>query len=427
MKKQLAAVIFSVFTLLAAKGAPEPGPGFSLTVDRKADTAPGLLSQLEDAARRTARILHLPEAAETGGRLRLVAAGTPQPDGAGYRVTDGTIRLTIDGSERHPLETPGMLRRFLGALIATRCGWPPPADPDWLPTWVFHGLRQRLYAEKAEERFMRGNRSLPSLSALLETGQLPDFRHFFELNPRRFSAAEEFLYAQIARGLLESAVQRRRLTAYLRAAARSDEPAARRQLWPGPGDAAGQTAESGLQSGLTDEIAAVVWNDFTPRPAERSLRDFSELRGRFSLPEFDESGEATGRELFCTLDQLPELLKQRPDAPELRIKLLRNLTGFLRDDSRDLKAESLKFGVLISRLGSDDDAAAAFRERLDAVEAGLRRRAAIEQLLTDTEFECTPAFVYYRYLLLQLQIPDAALTAAVSRLLEDAEQEYIAE
>ena len=171
----------------------------------------------------------------------------------------------------------------------------------------------------------------------------------------------------------------------------------------------------------------MVWNDFTPRPAERSLRDFSELRGRFSLPEFDESGEATGRELSCTLDQLPELLKQRPDAPELRMKLLRSLTGFLRDDSRDLKAESLKFGVLISRLGSDDDAAAAFRERLDAVEAGLRRRAAIEQLLADTEFECTPAFVYYRYLLLQLQVPDAALTAAVSRLLEDAEQEYIAE
>ncbi len=365
---------------------------------------------------------------------------------------------TIEFNDRTPdWKTSFAMRgRILAWLLAAKLNNRPlAANPERFPAWIVAGIDARMTGSRTAERFLRRNRQLPLLRALLAYGKFPDFLQTMQLKPAVLTASGQAWYRELCRVLVDSAfscstpVDNAFLDYLLLTAAGTADPehvfrstlgrlwlsAAERSPLPRRLETAGWkdlSDDAKIQRYLEYSAEQLAWHDFSPRPAKFTRKQIDEIL-KADLPELDGNGNPTGRRLRVDYAELPDLVVQRPDAYQLlrdeSLRLRSIAEGNGLDFGRQLRDLDLKLLALpITRREPHDPAPAEeFRHALRTLRESVVRRAGIEQYLEEFERAAESPFRLYESRIQEASTPDDFLIERARKFLERTEALYLQE
>ncbi|MGF0037112.1 hypothetical protein [Victivallis vadensis] len=455
LKKSLASALLAAGFSLAAASSIFTADQVELIPDRVGSDANDTVEELKMLDRQLCALLRV------GNRRSPILCRIAFSD----KVPEGEVLLksakniwTIEFNDRTPewQRSFSMRGRILGWLLAAKLNNRSLAAwPERFPAWVVAGIDARIEGSRTAERFLRRNRQLPLLRALLACGKFPDFQQTMQMNPAELSESGLVWYRELCRVLVDSAstsstpVDNAFLDYLVLTAAGTAEPehvfrstlgrlwlsAAERSPLPGKLETEGWKelgADAKIQRYLEYSAEQLAWHEFSPRPAELTQKQLDEIL-QADLPELDANGEPTGRRLRVDYAELPELVIQRPDAYQLlrdeSLRLRSIVEGNGLDFSRLLRDLDLKLLALpITRVEPHDPAPAEeFRHALRTLRESVERRAGIERYLEEFERSAESPFRLYESRIREASRPDDFLIERARKFLERTEALYLQE
>ncbi len=365
---------------------------------------------------------------------------------------------TIEFNDR----TPGwkdsfyMRTRILAWLLATKLNNPELAErPDRFPSWVVAGIDARIEGSRFSERLLRRNRQLPVLRALLAVGQLPNFHQTMEMDPAELTESGRIWYREISRVLVDSAYALSSATdnaflAYLEllSSGSVDPDQAFRstlgRLWLTATNKSPLLGNLSLEewNKLGDDVKVqryleyvaerLAWHELSPRPAIQFQKQLEQVM-HIELPELNDAGEPTGKQLQISYNDLPGIIPDRPDATQLIREEANRLQGLVEGNNlafrRYLQTLEIKLLALPTTRKSarNPQPAQEFRQALEQLAKVVERYVAIEQFLEKYERSIRAPFVLYGSRMREASRPDEVLSLRVREFLERTEALYLQE
>ncbi len=452
--------IFRLFLILplllpaaALHAAVTTADGLEIVADRADASAGATVEALRKLDRQLANLFRF-NARRSPVRCRIILSEQVPAGTLDIRIAGNERELSFndrDGSWRNRF---ALRRRLIGALLAAKAGAPPPENPDYLPGWLVSGIDARLEASAGPELYLRQNRQLPVLRALLDAGKFPRFREQVMNDPDRFPAAARRWFNELARVMLDlaalrSSVADNALGDYVLLSARSDanpEQAfnatlgriflAAAETFPLPerNDPASWKAKSPddrIQLALEYYARLLAWNEFSPRPAASVRSDFAAMR-TFKAPLLRQDGKPGDGKEELRLEDLPRLLRTRSDHAALRTRVQNSLRAMDYGLSVEQRALLGRIFDAVRQLPGPEipdpvPPPAAFTAALREFDAALDLDEKRERFLDEFERSSRSPFEFYRDRIDAAEIPDPMLTAPVREFIENTRRSYLAD
>jgi len=281
-------------------------------------------------------------------------------------------------------------RRVFTAMLFAAAGIDIPVNRGLspLPPAAFLGLDAIINGWHGPERWVRGNRRLNVLRALLEAKSLPETAQWLPEaaeTPEYLSPAAYVWSRELARAAVESGSRlfftRKRLAGYLTPEGGRDMDFITA--------AAGGTTNAAVK--FRQQMVRLAWSEFNPRPAGVTLQELADWRLR-TIDELDKEGKPTGKSSKMDIAAVIPLLHQRPDALKIISAAADSLQFLANGDSRDFKAAASATALQIMSLKDDGypERSDSLLSRIDHLAAITRQRFILGQFLDKVAAENTP-------------------------------------
>lgn len=377
------------------------------------------------------------------------------------RIAPGAVELQFRGNAWEAvfndrdgswLESFPLRRRLIGFLLLAKAGGPQPKNPDFLPGWLVSGIDARLKAAAGPELYLRNNRQLPLLRALLTEGRFPRFREQVANAPDRFPPAARRWLEELSRVMLDLAALQsspvdNALGDYVLLSARGDATAdqafdatvgrlflSAAETLPiserrNPETWKSLSSDERIQLALEHFAGRLAWHEYAPRPAQTIRKEFAQIE-IFRLPRLDRMGNPVEGEDESRIEDVPALLHSRPDHAELRKRLGEALRAMNYGLSPELRAPLARLHEEINALPGPDapeplPPPTAFQTALNEFRAALDLYGKREDFLDDFDRRHRSPFEFYRARIEAAGTPDAMLTGPVRELLENTSRNYL--
>jgi len=398
--------IFFLFAALAANAAVK------IVHQPHAQALPGAAALVYDAEGILRRVLHFNY--PKGSELTVIFVPKEKPPAPLIR-RGAQWYLECFGQDMEHFCSYGELDRLFSAMTVAGYGVTKPKSDAFLPPWITAAFREQLQASKGRERVFRSNRSALSVGALLENPADTDLSAILRLDPVELSPAEEKFYREAARMTLETAGAKHLLRPYLTRCAEGDADAAEKAFEE---TFSAAQKEKAFRVALFKAGRSWLWRENFPRPAEQLLNELQAFRRAWTLPELDESGKLTGKDLTLPLNEVTPLLARRPDGITQAKLILLRLHEFSSQDNRWFRNRFPKVSILVMNLPKQPELAAELETFLDQAEEQFQWRKKLEAYLMREEEKHTPAQLLFFYSLAEANRPPAAETDALVRWLD---------
>lgn len=307
-------------------------------------------------------------------------------------------------------------------MAASGTGAGTGRTPSTLPAVTFLGIDSIINGWQGPERWVRGNRRLNVIRALLGAKRLPETAKWLPEaaeTPGDLSPAAYIWCSELARVALESGgrnlFNRRRLAGYLTPGGRNDLEFINGLA--GGGEAADRK--------LYFQAVRLAWSEYNPRPGELTLQELALWRQR-PVEELGADGKPTGKTGTMDIAALFPLLRSRPDARRLISEAAASLLNLAGGDSREFKAAATRTAQMIMALEQQEypENPEEVLQHIARLAEITRSRIALGKILDAAASEHTPLAVSCGLRLQTVRTTPQVASQAVSRYLDRAAENF---
>lgn len=352
----------------------------------------------------------------------------PEADQVKFSFRNNVWEVEFRADSPNWWRSPLLRQRLFTIFAAAAAGTPPPGEEIRLPDWIIAAISSQIESQLGSERIMHNNRRFPLTRVMTETGSLPDLSALITVDTGDFVPAESAAFGEMARILLESAVDLKSIPdRFVYRLLFKDAGAAGREMLATMKEQVENRGYPDFRRFLRQRLRHYAWNDFNPRPAAAMLADFTAFTS-FALPKLDNEGKPTGDFEEYPLNELPRRLEGRPDLAVQRLSIAKAFLKLADGGDREIRAAAAGIAAAADQLGSGEQAAANFAAARRNYHRLLERRRNIENALLDAERHCVPPLTFYHSRLDSLRpAGDALLSREAAEWFEAVEKNYLAE
>ncbi len=288
-----------------------------------------------------------------------------------------------------------------------------------LPVWMCSAIDEALAGKENGEQYHSGNKDFHALRSIVKhTGKLPDFTALPAFTAIPEHSAQRIVFCQMSRLLMETAAEKKLLTAIIRDNHAGKAPDSFVTNFASPREA---------QLQLSDLAMKLLFSRRAPLPPAMMRSKLAELE-KITLPELDKSSVPTGKMLTLTFAQANTLLckAERPDRDEIRRYYAQQCRQFAMHGSFAVSKLASPLIRIAAMIGDDESLSAEFTAALNGIKKQLALEEKIEYSFMRQYFTILPAQYLYRHHF-AAYTPEMMqnLTPEVWRYLENTEKDYL--